>query len=201
VLQTVATGLEAGAIAFDNIHNKIWVSNYGANTVSKILGGTAVSYNLPSGSGPAELAFDGASMWVACYNKNNVVKVSVSTGAVSAPISTGANSGPTGIAYDGTNMWVCLYNSNAVVKISPAGVLSPLIPLGNNHPVGIAFDGANMWVCITEVTLLPSFLQVVQSPVLSLSQLHPVLLLLMVPTCGSHITLRQKFPKLRQLVL
>lgn len=54
------------------------------------------------GSGPAGLAFDGASLWVANGDSNNVTKLRASDGAVLGTFPVGSD--PFGVAFDGANI-------------------------------------------------------------------------------------------------
>ncbi len=96
------------------------------------------------GTNPREMAFDGSSVWVANFTSNNVMRLDIKTGAVTA--TTPVGTGPLGLAFDGTNIWVSNFTSNSVTKVNAAtGVASPPITVGT-HPWGVAFDGTNIWV-------------------------------------------------------
>ena len=56
------------------------------------------------GTGPRDIAFDGANIWVANNGSNNVTELQASTGLVLGTFSVGA--APRGIAFDGVNIWV-----------------------------------------------------------------------------------------------
>jgi YVTN family beta-propeller protein len=66
------------------------------------------------GLGPAEVAFDGAHIWVTNISSNTVTKLDTA-GNVVATYSVGAN--PLGIAFDGTHIWVTNYGSNSVQRL------------------------------------------------------------------------------------
>src|SRR5580700_9525105 len=101
---------------------------YGANeTASVVVGGN-----------PLDMAFDGASLWVANYGNGTVSKLDVSTGNILGTFSVGTN--PTAVAYDGANLWVGNSGSNTITKLqgSSGAVLATLAT--GNQPKGIAFD-------------------------------------------------------------
>ena len=66
------------------------------------------------GSLPVGVAFDGANIWVANFNSNNVTKLRASDGALLGTMPLGSN--PALLAFDGTNMWVANYGSGTVSK-------------------------------------------------------------------------------------
>ena len=108
---------------------------YGANTTNSVF---------PVGNKPIGLAFDGASMWVANLNSDNLMKLRASDGEILGTYGVGSQ--PAEIAFDGANVWVTNYSGGSVSKLqardgAPLGTFT----VGTN-PFGIAFDGANVWV-------------------------------------------------------
>ncbi len=100
--------------------------------------------NFAVGTAPVGVAFDGANIWVANFNSNNVTKLRASDGANLGNFAVGTN--PIGIAFDGANIWVANVNSSNVTKLrSSDGANLGNFPVGTN-PFGVAFDGANIWV-------------------------------------------------------
>jgi len=96
------------------------------------------------GTFPAGVAFDGADIWVANANSNNVTKLQASTGTVLGTYSVGSSPGE--IAFDGANIWVVNTGSNNVTKLAAAtGAVLGTFNVGT-FPIGVAFDGANVWV-------------------------------------------------------
>jgi YVTN family beta-propeller protein len=96
------------------------------------------------GNTPYGVAFDGASIWVARFNSNNVTKLRASDGTVLGTYPAGSN--PEVVAFDGANIWVVNYGGNNVTKLRASdGTNLGTFPVGT-HPQGIAFDGANIWV-------------------------------------------------------
>jgi len=114
------------------------------------------------GTSPLAVEYDGANIWVANNNINNVTKLRASDGACAGVIGPptpactfAVGTGPVGVAFDGANIWVTNVNSANVTRLRAsdgacAGVIGPPTPactfaVGTN-PQGVAFDGANIWV-------------------------------------------------------
>jgi hypothetical protein len=92
---------------------------------------------------PYGIAFDGANIWVANINSNNVTKRVASTGALVGTYPVGT--GPSSVAFDGANIWVGNSSGNSVTKLmASTGALVGTYPVGS--PYSIAFDGVNIWV-------------------------------------------------------
>jgi DNA-binding beta-propeller fold protein YncE len=67
------------------------------------------------GSGPNGVAFDGANIWVANYDGNNVTKLQAATGALVGTFPVG--NFPLGVAFDGANIWVTNSGGSTVSKL------------------------------------------------------------------------------------
>lgn len=94
------------------------------------------------GSLPRGAAFDGANIWVANSNNNNVTKLRASDGATLGTFAVGTS--PYSIVFDGTNIWVANLSSNGVTKLRASdGVV--LNQFGMSAPAALAFDGVNIW--------------------------------------------------------
>jgi outer membrane lipoprotein-sorting protein len=93
--------------------------------------------------GSGGIAFDGANMWIASNNSNNVVKLRVSDGT---NLGTFPLSGrPQEIAFDGANIWTANRFNNNVTKLRTSdGAIVGTFAVGTG-PLAIAFDGANIW--------------------------------------------------------
>ena len=98
------------------------------------------------GSFPSAVAFDGANIWVANANSNNVSKLRASDGTSLGTFTVGIL--PHGVAFDGANIWVADLGGNTVTKLraSDGACLGTCIFLVGSAPSGVAFDGANIWV-------------------------------------------------------
>jgi len=68
-----------------------------------------------AGNRPYDVAFDGANIWVANFNSNNVTKLRARDGSTLGTF--GAGSAPQGVAFDGANIWVTNAFSNTVSKL------------------------------------------------------------------------------------
>jgi len=91
---------------------------------------------------PFGLAFDGASMWVACPGGVFGVR------AVDGKLGAGSNAGVrnVGVAFDGSHIWVTDRDSNSVRKLeTDFGSVVGTYSTGAG-PTWIAFDGLRIWV-------------------------------------------------------
>ncbi len=101
------------------------------------------------GTNPVGIAFDGANIWVANFDSNNVTKLRASDGACVAPCIFSTGSSARGVAFDGANIWTTNSGSNNVTKLRASdGANLGAFAVGAS-PFGIAFDGANIWVTNT----------------------------------------------------
>ena len=94
---------------------------------------------------PANVAFDGANLWVTNLGANTVTKLRVSDGAVLGNFPVGG-SRPKGIAFDGVNIWIGNVGSDNVTRLRASdGVLLGIV---SNVRGGdsLVCDGANIWV-------------------------------------------------------
>jgi YVTN family beta-propeller protein len=142
--RTVNVGNSPTSDAFDGTN--IWVSNFAAGTLSKIVVATGTMTTPTTGlSFPAGIAFDGTNLWVANAGTNSVTEVRPSDGAVLHTVT--GFSDPVQVAFDGTKIWVTNFTSNTVSRINPTGTpaIDATTTVGN-HPYGIAFDGTHLWV-------------------------------------------------------
>jgi hypothetical protein len=96
------------------------------------------------GGGPVAVASDGANIWAANAESNNVTELRASDGANLGTFAVGGL--PQGIAFDGANIWVTNFNSNNVTELRASdGANLGTFAVGS-FPFGIAFDGAHIWV-------------------------------------------------------
>ncbi len=141
---TIGVGTQPTLMATSG--SSIYVTNFGADTVSVITAATgAVAATVPVGDEPYGIAFDGASMWVANQASGTVSEIDVATNTVvGTPVAVG--SGPVGVAFDGTNIYVANAGDDSVSVINPAtAAVIATIPVGD-QPQSIAFDGTNLYV-------------------------------------------------------
>jgi hypothetical protein len=92
--------------------------------------------NLPFG-----IAFDGARIWTANLNSNNISIITL--GSRFTVTNVGGFSQPYGIIYDGANIWVT--NSNGLVKLNSSGGVIQTVTVGGT-PRFPVYDGTNIWV-------------------------------------------------------
>ena len=155
VLHVYPGGPGAQYLAYDNVHNTVWVTNPGVNNVTVINASTGKLVTYASGNDPDGIAFDGTNMWVANYTPATVTKIRASDGAILAtiPVGTSGVSNPRLLAYDKVSkyIWVTVCGDNKVKKIDPVTnkiVGDYTVP---GYPYAIVFDGTCMWV--TQVLL------------------------------------------------
>ena len=110
---TFATGSNPTGVAFDG--TALWVTNFGADTVSRINTTTGTRTDFPTGANPREVAFDGANIWVVNRNGISVTMINPATGATIGTLATGNI--PNGLAFDGTSIWVANFGSDMVSRI------------------------------------------------------------------------------------
>ncbi|MFL6228906.1 MAG: YncE family protein, partial [Pyrinomonadaceae bacterium] len=96
------------------------------------------------GSKPLGVAFDGANIWVANQDSNNVMKLRASDGALLGTFPVGVN--PTAVAFDGSNIWVTNELDGTVTELRASdGANLGTLPVGQS-PLAVAFDGIYLWV-------------------------------------------------------
>lgn len=101
-------------------------------------------FNVPVGSVPFGIAFDGANVWVVNFDSNNVTKIRTSDGANLGTFGVGSH--PMNAAFDGASIWITNSTDNTVTKLRTSdGANLGTFNVGS-APSGIAFDGANIWV-------------------------------------------------------
>jgi YVTN family beta-propeller protein len=64
------------------------------------------------GDGPAGLAADATTLWVANHGDSTVTRLDRATGAVIATYTSGR--GPFGVAFDGRHIWVANFSGDSV---------------------------------------------------------------------------------------
>lgn len=139
-------GKKPYGVAFDNLTNSVWVTNYGSDTVSKININTGTRIDYPVVRGPMGVAFDNVtnSVWVTSAYSGGVSKININTGArIDYP------GGVWGIAFDNVtnSVWATNRNSNTVSKINIETGEKNDYFVGNT-PNGVAFDNItnSVWV-------------------------------------------------------
>ena len=100
----------------------------------------------PSGGArPSGIAFDGANLWIANSNSNNIAKIRTSDATLLGTFGTGL--APLCPVYDGTNVWVANRGSGTVTKLRASdGANQGTFSTGGSTPNHMVFDGDNIWV-------------------------------------------------------
>ena len=141
----VSVGEDPRGIAWDGADH-IYVSNYGAGTVSRILISTfTVDATITVGSLPRGIAWDhGLYMYVCNSNSGTVSRIEIATGTVYDAISIGIDTFPHGVCWGGDGyMYVTQWGESKVSKILiSTGVVAQTINVGS-YPAGIAVDGGS----------------------------------------------------------
>src|SRR5436305_9423749 len=111
---TFPVGQGAGEAVYDG--SNMWISNFSANTVTKIQASDgALLGTFDAGNSPAGMAFDGAHIWVADQGSSSVSKIRASDGKRLRSFTVGSS--PFAVAFDGVNIWVSHLGSNNVTKL------------------------------------------------------------------------------------
>jgi hypothetical protein len=99
--------------------------------------------DVPVGTGPRGVVFDGANIWVSNQSSNDVTKIRVSDGAIlgTFPVSTA----PAGLAFDGANIWVAHSSGNALIKLRASDGAN-LGTIATISGFDVVFDGTHVWV-------------------------------------------------------
>jgi YVTN family beta-propeller protein len=131
-------GVAAGADA-------IWVSNTGANTVSRIDPSTnEVRQTISVGGGPSGTAVTPGAVWVANGLDGTVSRIDAQTNQVSQVIAVG--NGPTGATAGAGAVWVTNSTDGTVSRIDPAsGRVTRTLPAVPGA-AGIAVGFERLWV-------------------------------------------------------
>jgi len=153
ITATYSTGGNSGgeAIAFDPVTNSVWIGLQRITSVIKVnveTGAIRDYIGVPTTNQTA-VTFEPLtnSVWIS-GSGTAITKITVLSGYISGPYSTGTNSN--GIAADTltNSLWVTNYGSNNVTKMNPfTGATIGTYPVGTN-PLGVTFDPStnSIWV-------------------------------------------------------
>ena len=143
VVGAVRVGARPGGIAVGE--GFAWVTNTGADTISKIdLGTQAVVDTIEVGRGPAGIAAADGSIWVANSADRTVSQVNVAAGRQVASIAVG--NGPTAIAVGDHAVWVANTGDSTIVRLDPeSGEVGAPISVAAG-PIALAVDDTGVWV-------------------------------------------------------
>src|SRR5207249_7395436 len=92
------------------------------------------------GDGPSGVAFDGASIWVANFFGQSVLKLRPSDGAVLATVAV--PDGPADVLAAGPYVWVASNGADRVTKLRASDGMVVGSFRAGRHPSGLAFDGS-----------------------------------------------------------
>lgn len=143
--------------------NRIWITNAGSGTVTKINPNTnATIATVTVGTDPGPIAYDGTAIWVANRGGGTISRVDASANTVVATIPVGGT--PSGITTDGTGVWVTVTDTDTAVRIDPATNTVTATAPTPDAPSAIAFDGAHLWIGAASAVRVidPSSLAVVE---------------------------------------
>ena len=159
VNKTLSVGLHPFGVLADPADNIVFVSNLGSDTISRIYARSnqvVGTINLPSGSGPAGLAFDEntSSVYVADMNSSSITEINSTNFATQNSISLG-NDVPIFLTYDqaNSNLYTANTGSNSTTVVSTLSnsILARITqltgaginPASGGHPEGILYDPFN----------------------------------------------------------
>ena len=91
------------------------MTNYRTDLLYRLDPAGAVTAKYSIGGGAQGVAFDGASLWVAMYNRGEVVRVDPNTGKVQRRVRIGVK--PRGLAVAAGSVWVANSRSGTVSRI------------------------------------------------------------------------------------
>lgn len=131
-------------LCFDGAN--LWVtSNSSTKAVTKIDAASGIQVGTyPVGGGPAGLAYDGGSIWVANQSDNTVSRLKASDGSLVGTYPVGTS--PGAVCFDGTSIWVANSASNNLTKLNAAtGAMLGTFSVGS-WPAALCFDGSHLWV-------------------------------------------------------
>ena len=154
VIDSIVVGSNPRGIAYDSKHMRMYVTNFGSNSVSAIdtNTNTVIGNPIAVGDGPHGIAYDPRHMRMYVTNSDNdtVSIIDTNNNAVIDSIVVGSN--PRGIAYDSKHMrmYVTNFGSNSVSAIdtNTNTVIGNPIAVGDG-PRGIAYDTKHMKMYVT----------------------------------------------------
>ena len=137
-ITNISVGTSPGAIGENIATNRIYVANYGSNSVTVIDGGTAGTSTIAVGAAPQAIAVNQVlnKIYVANFGSNNVAVIDGATGATSF-IAVG--NGPQAISVNPLTNKVYVANSGSanVTVIDGATMTTTNVEVGNK-PVALA---------------------------------------------------------------
>jgi outer membrane protein assembly factor BamB len=104
---------------------------------------SATPLDIPTGAASEEMAFDGATLWVANPYSQSVSKIRVADGTLLANIGIGPF--PRGIAFDGTDIWVTTENDNRIHRMRTSDGAVTLSANVGGYPIVAVYAGGYIW--------------------------------------------------------
>jgi DNA-binding beta-propeller fold protein YncE len=126
------------------VGGKVWVSNYGDNTLVTVDPSTGqVGPPTRTGGAPCGLAQGAGSIWVEDFGSDQVTRVSATDGSVQATYDVGDQ--PYDVTFADGAAWVTNYGDGTVSRIDAGTGAQTRIKTGGT-PIGIAPAGGKVWV-------------------------------------------------------
>ncbi len=150
--QDIPVGAQPNALAFDG--TSIWVTNYGSNTVSKLLASDgSIQGTFPVSGAPMAAVSVGTVIWVASMSSD-------SPGGILTALDPGGNIirtlplqqqpiALTSLQFDEPDpiLYFVDMNSDKLFRMDPTtGVVIVLGTIGGLFPQALLFDGTNIWI-------------------------------------------------------
>ena len=150
VTATVSVGITPFGIVVNSKGTKLYVTNWGSNTVSVINASNNITATVPVGSEPKGIALnpEETKVYVANTNSTTVSVIDTATNTVTATVPVGKS--PLGVAVNsaGTKVYVTNYGSNTVSVIDTAtNTVTATVPVGS-VPTGVTVNpfGSKVYV-------------------------------------------------------
>jgi YVTN family beta-propeller protein len=122
--------------------DSIWVEDYGADDLTRILLPSLRTKHYPVGSQPYDVAFAAGAAWATNYGDGTVTRVDATTGRRTT-VKVGI--APVGIAPSGGALWVGNQGDGTVSRIDAATLEVTTLKTGG-APGWTAYDARSVWV-------------------------------------------------------
>ena len=136
------------ALAFDGSH--IWVPS--RNPASQVVyridvaNPASAPVQVPVGSMPYGIAFDGEAIWVANEQSNTVTKITNISAPTPTTTTLAAGVEPRGVIFDGSCIWVSNYGASTLSRFDIRLNSRVDIPTGTSGVRTMVFDGSSIWL-------------------------------------------------------
>jgi DNA-binding beta-propeller fold protein YncE len=148
----IHVGEDPDSIAIDRARQRVWVTNTGSNTVSRLTSaGKPAGKPIPVGKAPEGVAVGRGAVWVANSGDGSVTRIA---GEQRTKVLVGPE--PIQLALAGDRVWVTLSKGRKVVPLNadtgkPAG--DPVVLDGSSRGArlrGIAYGDKRLWVSLPD---------------------------------------------------